>query len=454
MPKKGNSKKKIVKDVEKLVKDTVATGGPSAKTLRNRARRRKQRVVSGMASGRHENGWKEAGLSQRPKDNTVRSRFQKFDLSKATASGEAWLRLAMNPCDDASISVGYPDMETAPVVTPHEREKMSISFNDTPDSTMTTGTKQDDLPYNILLVSDPTTLTVWYLIYQGSIEAPSYAAWFSKVIRLKEHVDEANFAASRVVGYGTTVEFTGATLTDQGEQVCAQLKSAWKEAKEFSTSAAQTPPQAGRQYEAWPLNDGPLTTATPDDLKGFTEELMEADPQSNGGKAKIGAYFIHKMNTPTLELKQHNFSAVDGDLRYMINPFTTAYVNLPTDSATLTAPNLVRVVNEGLYGWNAAIYWATGLAVSTTYAVKMYAYVEMQLQPKSPMRFYAHKPPRYDPEAQVQYNKMAEEMPSSFPSAANAFGWLKKAFNWVKGAFGKAKDVYNIAKPIYDMIPK
>lgn len=371
-----------------------------------------------------------------------------------TNNGIEWLKVATNPCDTSAFNQGYPDLESAPVTTPSSRENFDVKLDDKPTASTTgplpTSAPDDAELWSCMIVSDPSTLSTYILRYQGAINNPSYYNVSTVQDQIRSHIETTGMSASRVTAYGTTVEFTGPTLSDQGELVTAQLKQKWKD---VSTTLNEVT-RATNTMMAWPLNDQ-YPYDSPDELLAFASELSTADPQSQVRKAKDGAYFVHKMNNPVLNMCEHDLrtTSEEGNSIMFNNPFYTFFKGI--EVPTSLSPTWIQAYSKVPYSWNAGIFHATGLSSAASFLVKKYVHLECQITPKSPLRYYTHRSPLVDENAQHAYNKMVESMPSSFVSAANAFGWLKKAWKWVLGAgktvfdiVGKLKPVFEVVKPI------
>jgi len=369
-------------------------------------------------------------------------------------AGLDWVRVATNPCDTSVGVVSYPDLTTGNVLTPHEREKVDIrpDLTPIPGCVLPTPTSRinPDLNWNLLLFTDPTTLTTWYLVYQGAIGNPTYAAWFKLSIRIRPHI-QADMMASRVVAFGSTMDYTGPTLADQGQQVCAQLKPNWMK----TLTIAHDAEDAEETVMAWSLNDADAAAPNPQTLFDFVRELMEADRQAVAGHAKVGGYFIHKKNEPTLLFKKHEYHPMEWgatpnkDALWYVNPFQTIYQGTTLDN--LTADN-TQMGYCSPYAWNTSVYWAEGLSIQASYALKIYCYMEGQITPSSAFRYYGEPSPDSDRNAEEVYQAIATHMPSAYPSAANAFGWLKRAFDWVGGAVKKGVGFLKPFKPVLDAV--
>jgi hypothetical protein len=253
--------------------------------------------------------------------------------------------------------------------------------------------------------------------------------------------------ASRVVAMGSTMEYTGPALSNQGRQVTAQLKPNWVSGLTIEEASGE----ATETVMAWSLNDEPVDVPHPESLFDFLRELSEADPNSVAGAAHVGAYFVHKMNEPTLLFKKHlwQHGTTDTNKTTYASPFTAAYQGITT--ANINETNSVEGYAEP-YAWNAAIYWGEGLSIQASFQLKLYSFLEGQITPRDNFKYYAHKTPDADPQAQEIYQIMVANMPSSFPSKANAFGWLKKAWNWTKKAVGKGLGFIKPFTPALDAV--
>ena len=148
----------------------------AAKTLRNRKRRQRKKAIAKI-SKRAVVGLAYKGPTQ-PGNNFLRAMrknaraefLNKHGIENMTRDGEAWLERALNPSDTSGRGSGFPDMSAAPVVTPHEREKFDIRADLTPIGAVNVGfigeLNLGDL-WNLLAVSDPSTLCTYFLVYQG-----------------------------------------------------------------------------------------------------------------------------------------------------------------------------------------------------------------------------------------------------------------------------------------------
>jgi len=376
--------------------------------------------------------------------NSIRNDSTFYEL---TPDGANWLMVALNPCDVSARNRGYPDMEVAPVVTPSEREKFDVNVN--LGATDTSAPDQAEL-WNLILISDPATLATYTYIYQGSVSSPTYSRILTNQDRIRPHLIESAFMASRVTAYGTTIEFTGPTLSDQGVMLSSQLKSGWTKVKTQNTGTAPVI----TDYYAWPLEGGTGVDAAPNELFDFLRENMEADPQSFASAAKVGSYAVHKMNEPSLLMRNHNLKVgvETADAAFVINPFYSITTNTPTNPLTIPSTMILPLFSSELNAWNANIFWATGLSTASSFNVKKYVHIEGQIAPRSALRYYSHAPPCVDENALHAYNRLIEKMPSAYPSEYNAFGWLKKTFNWIGGAFKKGVDIFKKVKPIIDIV--
>jgi hypothetical protein len=375
---------------------------------------------------------------------TVREKILKHPrVDELSYFGAEWLKMSLNPCDVSADNRGFPDMLASPVVTISERENFNIASD--LSGGVTTGTYDPADTWSFVAISDPSTLCTFLLIYQGSIGAPTYTMILTNQDRVRtDLLMDGGIAASRVVGYGTTFEFTGPSVADQGEAVSAQLTPNWIRGPSGGTARTT-------EINVWPLNGTDPTVASPGELFNFVREVSIADPQCYQARAKLGAYFAHKICEPSMLMRKHGFfGAATGNLDnlYLINPFWTILNGQTTVGTTAPIASTISYMLD-LYAFNAAIYHAQNLSTQSSYLVKKYVYVEAQVTPSKPFRYFTCRPPRNDPVVMEIYNHIIEDYPSAFPSDANAFGWLKKAWNWSKKA---VKDVFGVIDKVRPVI--
>jgi hypothetical protein len=442
------------KNVATVVETVVAK--PNSEAKKERRRRARQRRAArlqiaerGVASVSH------IPVSQRvvSKENQLLKReiraMKKGEngFEQLTPGGRAWLEKALNPCDYSVPAVGFPDLSAANVALFQEREQFDLQFGLTPVGATGlgfTGTPDEAELWNTCLISDPYSMMTYTLIWQGALGAPSYAAWFANQDRIRPHLAEAGFVEARINSYGTTVEFTGPTIQDQGELIAGQLAANWQPMKDDSDSD---------NLLTWQLNGDPTQEPSGNQLFEFVRQLMDTDPQAVATKAKLGAYFAHKRTEPV-----NSYSKIDGILaeekkKFFYNPFASAYATVAVpDPLVDTDPRITQMIGDPGYSWNAAIFIARGLSTQSSFQVKKYVSMEAHLTPSSPIRYYTRLPVDEDELAQEMYKHISRTRPSAYPSSYNAFGFLKKAFNWAKGA---VKWVGNkIVKPFRPLIEK
>jgi len=443
------------KNVATVVETVVAKPNTEAKKeRRRRARQRRaarlQVAEQGVASFSH------IPVSQRvvSKENQLLKREIRAMKDKKgngfeqlTPTGRAFLEKALNPCDYSVAAVGYPDESAGNVALFQEREQFDLQFGLTPvgaENIGFIGTPNEGELWNTILLSDPYSMMTYSLIWQGALGAPTYAAWFQNQDRLRPHLLEAGFVEARINAYGTTVEFTGPTIQDQGTMIAAQLAANWKTSKDDSASD---------NLLTWQLNGDPTVEPSGEQLFNFVRQLSETDPQAFNSMARVGAYFAHKRSEPN-----NLFSKIDGVLdeekkKFFLNPFASAYSTgaLP-DPIVPTDPRIVQMIGDPGYSMTCAIFVARGLSTQSSFQVKKYVSMEAHLTPSSPIRYYTRLPVQEDELALEMLKHISRTRPSAYPSSYNAFGFLKKAFNWAKGA---VKWVGNkIVKPFRPLIEK
>lgn len=427
----------------------------TTKTLRNRKRRQRKKAIAkvlkrSVVGTANLDGPGTGNIRLRKLRSAARQQFlNKHGIENMTRDGEAWLERALNPCDTSGRGSGFPDMSAAPVVTPHEREKFDIRADLTPIGTVENPGfigvyKESDL-WNLLAVSDPSTLCTYFLIYQGSLGTPSYAAWFTNQDRIRPHLANAGFAESRITAYGTTFEMTGSMVSNQGEMVAAQIAADWT--FERMQNANQT-----NLYE-WNLNGDPGVAPSGSQLYEFVRQLMDTDPLSSAGMARTGAYFVHKLNEPSNLFGRHAGQVGGKQRKFYENPFASAFDPIAnTDDPTDV--RLTLAVHETLMSWNAGVFWATGISTQTSFAVKKYVDIEGHITPKSELRYYTRDAPDEDERALTMYKETIKQMSSAYPSSYNMFGFLKKAFNWGKNAVKwVGNKIVKPFRPILDKVP-
>lgn len=426
----------------------------AAKTLRNRKRRQRKKAIAKI-SKRAVVGLAYKGPTQ-PGNNFLRAMrknaraefLNKHGIENMTRDGEAWLERALNPSDTSGRGSGFPDMSAAPVVTPHEREKFDIRADLTPIGAVNVGfigeLNLGDL-WNLLAVSDPSTLCTYFLVYQGSLGNPTYAAWFTNQDRIRPHLAKAGFVESRITAYGTTFEMTGSMVSNQGEMVAAQLAADWTFERIQNTNQTN--------LLEWNLNGDPDIDPSGAQLYEFTRQLMDTDPLSSAGMARTGAYFVHKLNEPSNLFGRHAGQMAGKQRKFYENPFASAYAPL-TNTDDPTDVRLTLGVHETLMSWNAGIFWATGISTQTSFAVKKYVDIEGHISTKSELRYYTRDAPDEDERALTLYKETIKQMSSAYPSSYNMFGFLKKAFNWGKNAVKwVGNKIVRPFRPILDKVP-
>jgi len=350
-----------------------------------------------------------------------------------SVAGLIWLQSALNPCDTKTVSLGFPDMESAPVIVPSERE--IIKINPT-DGVILQGTFADEEVYNLIVISDPSALLTWFMIYQGNISNPSYVAIGHGFDRIRDLPASDDITSSRIVKYGTTMVFTGPTIQDQGEAQCTQLRSAWVDEITHINSSG-TPPEPDSTtsiFSTWSMSTTtPRAAPNPGALEEWLVDSYQTDPCARAWKAVEGAYFIHKINEPAMLLKQKTHSiggAEPVNRRFFVNPFWTVYNAIPEDPTTIPSTFTVPRYCDN-YSWNASVFWATGISSQSSFSQKKYVQLECLIQPKSLQRFHTRQSPMYDEEALKIYNMNVRNFPSALPEVFNKTNALGRRFGGV-----------------------
>lgn len=366
-----------------------------------------------------------------------------------TAAGAGWLERVTNPCAVNVVSNGIPDKNSSNVLTPSEREYFDLKSGDgqdeniifvptDPNNPVGPGTFQPgiwdvDGQWNAIVVSDASKLTFEFLLYQGDLKRPTAVKIGQRELRLRKHAAEADVAnGSRETYYGTTMEFTAAIISDEGELMCAQLKPDYVRVGNAGASESY----------AWEMTGESAivpTIATGADYDQFLKryETM-SDWLSNLGElsqtvthaAREGVYIVHKIAEPTLLFKEHNQAGADIQNRAAnsLRASTTGY-------GQSSDFEMVRYCDP--YDLNAGVVHYTGLNHNASFRVKVYTQLEMLATVGSPMQYYSHQSPAHDENALDLAQRVHSDMPDAYPSAYNAFGWLKKAWNGIKNVGSK-----------------
>jgi len=363
-----------------------------------------------------------------------------------TPLGRRWLERVCNPCATDCVAYGVPDFLSANVCTPQERQfhdiapKFGVSGVDLGFADATPWSDGD--PWNMIVITDGAV--GMFFTYQWQSATQFYIG--SIIPRLTEHVSgvDNNFTSSRLMYLGTTLEFTGPSIEDQGELTAAQLRPNYRIVRQALEETED--PYFRRNYITWEFAG---TTGESESLQlvherliQFIDELPEADSMSQGWKVKNGAYMIHKIDKPVIDMVDHNEpditpqTSASPAVTTIINPFGFLYTYLSFGQQLMVS----HVTASQRYAFNSGVVAMTGMSPRATFRLKSYIGYEATILPKSEFRYYAHPSPSQDHQAIGVAHSVLSAMPSAFPSDANAFGWLKKIWNTVK-------------KPLSNMLP-
>jgi len=439
------ARKKRAATKELLVLPPANTG---ARTARNRRRRLKRlekiRSLTSSLSGMgitagsqgvgYKPGVRTGGLG------TEISEFIHDDLGLAsTHDGAIWLGKVLDPCHPEGAVLGVPDAVSCNVVSPQYTTVDTIGF---PSGFVAA----DD--WNFIEFLDFSAGKVFRMSYQGPLATTTTLAFSTSTLPGAQEVFSGQgYSASRLTYAGVTYEFSGPTLADQGRQVAIQMTPEWK-------LVALPSLVAESQVFRWPLAGGPVSAPNAEGVATFLRNLAETDPKSFAGAAKDGAYFPIR-NTNPFRFKNHEYAdtvASGQPLKILINPFWLA-MNGASDLVEVPAQHQTLLALAEPWDMSAAVYWVTGIDPKTTYQRTARYGFEVQIEPESPFRPYAHVSPDYDRQAIEAQTDVGTKLESAYPAEFNGLGKLwKKIKNFVGGIPRTIKKVVKIGKPIYDVV--
>lgn len=429
----------------------VMVAAPLPRMMQNMSVRNNQRARSGQSVKVQES-------SRKPIDDYMRDNIRGAGLAGRTYPGCAWMTKALDPCHPTSAVMGIPDRICINTVNPDFEEVFMIdnmSANSGVGYVSNTGSTiviNATATWNLLLLNDAQSMITWGLIYQGSIENPTYGQCFLHSLKGVRQIvgEEANLngiAKSRLSYMGVTAEFTGSDLNNQGRLVVAQAPAEWAitDDKESAAVPVYVPPAKASLdvtsenfFRTWTLGT-PTSSATTDNpsaarLQTFASNLMQVSVRAVSMAAKEGFYAPVYLNDPAFLFKDHKYTVAKlttfdepGQHLFYVNPFFSAgrgAYAIPTGGAG----GYLQRVADGYDGHCVISHWQ-GLDPKASIQMTYRYGIECNPEPGGILSAFAKPSPDHDEQALEAYNHIRIKMDDAYPASYNL---LDKLWNVIK----------------------
>jgi len=358
-----------------------------------------------------------------------------------TVNGRNWLHKILDPANQSNgTCYGVPDASGTQVVTPQEREifKINLPLSGFKSSAPLTPVNfNPDLVYNLIVVNSPVALTTFWMAYQGALGVQDCVYQFGALpYKLKEHAN--GVVKARLMFFGSTLQFTGASIKDQGEAVHSQLPHKYLPESiglPDTGVAGSLVPHPSLNYRVWPLtsaqyNGSSLNLNGPSSLDTWVSNLAEMDPSCLLGKAKDGAYFPHKITDPNFFFMEvipytYNDSASLTSGCMLVNPFALFFFKSSDLPKNIDNRITFDFLFDEPFNFNASVSHFMGIDPVSTFELKIYLGLEAAVGFDSPLQYYTHKAIELDSCAIALHKEISSRMGSAYPSRMNFWGTLK-----------------------------
>lgn len=389
-------------------------------------------------------------------ENYMKQNVRGIGLAGRTYPGCAWMTKALDPCHPTTAVMGIPDRICINTVAPDFEEVFMVNNLSAASGagviadTGSTVTLVPTLDWNMLMVQDFSSACVFAMIYQGSVENPTYAQCFSHSLKgIRQIVgSESNLngiAKSRLSYAGVTAEFTGSDLSNQGRLVVAQAPSEWSttNTKESLKIPAYVPPAATTAdvtseyyYRTWVLGTPNVDSDKPSlsRLQTFASNLMQVSVRAVSMAAKEGFYAPVYLNDPAFLFKEHKYTVtgnlttgVDGQHQLYVNPFYTAGRGSYAVPGTGVGGTIERVADG--YDAHCVISHWQGLDPKASIQFTYRYGLECNPEPGGILSAFAKPSPDFDEQAMDGYNHLRIKMDDAYPASYNL---MDKLWNVIK----------------------
>lgn len=364
------------------------------------------------------------------------------DYTSTTEGGYQWLRKALHPADVTIKAPRAPSHGTRPTAT----QECTVTFAvdapapdpAEPDAPWRMGIfmKNDPLAPIQLAYANETTaapnttrlvgLNQCFANGLGPVSSSFTQADYNSVLNFFR----ASCEQYRVNALSFTGVFIGATLTDQGSVVSAQVADAHQDACIIPGSLDTT--TNGVSHRAYLITQ----------LPPYSDSLVMGS-SAYVRKAKEGVYVPYKMQHPGEWFSSDNICRVVRTA----NAFTGLY-NKWADVSTSPYPHGNVLGDHHTPGmWlpplddNLSVTWFTGLARTTSFRITYRICIEVMTRPDSMLAPFCELPALPDDHATVMYYEIASRLKDAYPSDDNDKGTL---WNKVKDI---ARGIWSVASP-------
>lgn len=367
-------------------------------------------------------------------------KLKEHDFTALTEGGGQWVRKALHPAESTIKAPRCPSHGTRPTATQEVTSTFVISAPE--------GSVPDSATWNavIAIKNDPLAPVEIHTFYTGESSGGDFTAvnqaFAGTTPVLARHTKDqyadilSNFMESceqyRVTALSLTGTFVGATLTDQGSIVSAQMSDPHMDGSMIATNVdagvytrAYLIGQSIPDSESLILGTSPYVSAARD---GFyvpykflhpdrwynTDNLACVIRTFNGWRSQPSGALIDTTKATIADI---------GGVPY-------PYGNTATGGFGLWLPP----IDDGL-----SVTWIKSVAKTTTFRLTLRVAIEVMTRPASSLAPYADLPALPDEHAIAMYYEIASRMKDCYPSRDNDSGSL----------WGKIK---NIAAGIWDTV--
>lgn len=345
--------------------------------------------------------------------------LEKHDYAATTEGGYQWLRKALHPADSTIKAPRAPSHGTRPTAT----QECTVTFQvdaptadpDEPTAPWRLGLflKNDVLcPLQVFKANETlnhperTWFTCINQCFSGGIQPVAHDR---PVDEFRQLVNSLRAAAEqyRLNALSVTATFIGATLTDQGSVISAQMADAHQD-----LSTHEVHQQVVRSGVSIPGVLLPQLVPSSDSM------VMGAAPYVT--RAKEGVYVPYKIQCPGV------WRSTD-DLRRVCRAETAMENKLSAwhDFNALSYPDGNMDPDETPGIWyapgddNLSATWFTGLARTTSFRVTYRISIEVMTRPDSVLAPFCELPALPDEHALAMYYEIASRMKDGYPAVDN-----------------------------------
>lgn len=362
------------------------------------------------------------------------------DFTALTEGGAQWVRKALHPAESTIKAPRMPSHGVRPTAT----QETTMTFVVDPPSVSSSGTwsayfalKCDPLaPLEIMTGNDDGTgITVQTVLNQAFFPTGPYGTHTPAHYQTILDKFRAACEQYRVTALSVTGTFVGATLSDQGSIISAQMSDPATHLTYVDTSTSS-------KFAWFPMNVYGQPLAAADEM------ILGTSPYVIN--VKEGFYVPYKMTNPHVWHRSDDLVMIlrdpvgvaTGLAAY--NPTTTAMPYPIGNSSTSGHPcsTWLAPTDDGL-----SMTWAKSMARTSSFRITVRIAMEYMTRPDSSLASFCEPPALPDEHAIAMYQEIASRMKDAYPSKDNATGSLWSKIKSI------ASDIWETVSPALSSTP-